>query len=101
LAKSASGIVSKAVLTLNHHLTLRRIEPVRIDGTLSEGDEVCGLRVIDLPGHTPGQIALIHVQDRVVLCADAIFNVDGIGHDPTPGLTANRALAQSSTLRPL
>lgn len=100
LASSATGMLSRVVLTLNHHLALRRVEPVRIDGTLREGDEICGLRVIEVPGHTPGQIALIHVEDRVVLCADALFNVKQcVGHDPIPGITADRALAEASMQR--
>jgi hydroxyacylglutathione hydrolase len=32
--------------------------PVKISGTLEEGDQVAGFEVIHLPGHAPGQIAL-------------------------------------------
>ncbi len=28
--------------------------PVKISGTVSEGDEIAGFRVVDLPGHAPG-----------------------------------------------
>ena len=28
--------------------------PVKISGTLTEGDEVAGFRVVELPGHAPG-----------------------------------------------
>src|ERR1044072_1231813 len=37
--------------------------PVKIDGTVSEGDEVAGFRVVHLPGHGPGQIALWRASD--------------------------------------
>src|SRR4051812_35993573 len=32
--------------------------PVKIAGTVSEGDDVAGFRVVHIPGHAPGQIAL-------------------------------------------
>ena len=33
--------------------------PVQISGTLSEGDEVAGFSVVELPGHAPGQIGAV------------------------------------------
>jgi glyoxylase-like metal-dependent hydrolase (beta-lactamase superfamily II) len=50
--------------------------PVRIAGTVSEGDEVGGFRVIHIPGHAPGQIALFREIDRLLLGADAIYTLD-------------------------
>jgi hydroxyacylglutathione hydrolase len=61
---------------------------VRIAGTLSEGDEVAGFRVIHLPGHAPGLIALYRESDRLALCSDCIYTLDvqtGIpGHSRVP-----------------
>ncbi|MBM4265742.1 MAG: MBL fold metallo-hydrolase [Deltaproteobacteria bacterium] len=100
LAHAARGLVARTALTLNHWLLQSRVPPVQIDGTIGEGDRLGGLRAIELPGHTPGQIALVHEEDRVVLCADAIFNVRGhLGHDPVPGLTADVAGAEESMRR--
>ena len=38
---------------------------VKIDGTVSEGDDVAGFRVIHFPGHAPGQIGLWRESDRL------------------------------------
>jgi glyoxylase-like metal-dependent hydrolase (beta-lactamase superfamily II) len=49
---------------------------VKIDGTVSEGDEVAGFRVIHCPGHAPGLIALWRESDRVALVSDVIYLID-------------------------
>ena len=41
--------------------------PVQIERTLEEGDEVAGFRVVHLPGHAPGMIALWRESDRLAL----------------------------------
>jgi glyoxylase-like metal-dependent hydrolase (beta-lactamase superfamily II) len=51
--------------------------PVKIAGTLAEGECVAGFRVIHTPGHAPGQIALFREGDRLLLAADAVFTIDG------------------------
>ena len=100
LARAARGLLPRVVLSLNHWTQGRRVDAVRVDRTIADGDVVCGLRVIEVPGHTPGQIALWHEADAVLLCADALFNVNGaIGYDPVPGMTLNRAGAQASLAR--
>jgi hydroxyacylglutathione hydrolase len=48
--------------------------PVKIAGTVIEGDEVAGFEVVDLPGHTPGSIALWRSTDRLVLTSDCFYN---------------------------
>lgn len=47
--------------------------PVRISGTVSEGDAVAGFEVIDLSGHAPGQIGLWRAADRVALVSDCFY----------------------------
>jgi hydroxyacylglutathione hydrolase len=49
---------------------------VKIDGTLSEGDEVAGFRVVHFPGHAPGLIGLWRESDRVALVSDVVYLVD-------------------------
>ncbi len=49
---------------------------VRIGGTVSEGDEVAGFRVIDFPGHAPGQIGLWRESDRLALVSDVVYLID-------------------------
>ena len=50
--------------------------PVPIAGTVEEGDEVAGFRVIHLPGHAPGQIGLWRETDRVALTTDCFYTLD-------------------------
>ncbi len=50
--------------------------PVRIDGTVEEGDDVSGFRVVHLPGHAPGQIALFRERDGVALTSDAFYTMN-------------------------
>ena len=44
---------------------------MKIGGTVSEGDEVAGFRVIHFPGHAPGLIGLWRESDRVALVSDS------------------------------
>jgi glyoxylase-like metal-dependent hydrolase (beta-lactamase superfamily II) len=57
---------------------------VRISGTLEEGEEVAGFRVVHLPGHAPGLIALWRESDRLALVSDAIYLVDSARLKPLP-----------------
>jgi hydroxyacylglutathione hydrolase len=47
--------------------------PTPIAGTLQEGDEVAGFRVVELPGHAPGLIGLFREADRLALVSDCIY----------------------------
>ncbi len=49
---------------------------VKIDGTVSEGDEIAGFRVIHFPGHAPGQIGLWRESDRVAIVSDVVYLID-------------------------
>jgi hydroxyacylglutathione hydrolase len=50
--------------------------PVQIAGTVSEGDDVAGFRVVDLPGHAPGLIGLWRASDRLALTSDCFYVLD-------------------------
>jgi hydroxyacylglutathione hydrolase len=50
--------------------------PVKIAGTVAEGDEVAGFRVLHFPGHAPGLIALWRESDRLALVSDVVYLVD-------------------------
>jgi hydroxyacylglutathione hydrolase len=58
--------------------------PVQISGTVKEGDEVASFRVIDLPGHAPGQIGLWRESDRLALTSDCFYTIDMWGRDVAP-----------------
>lgn len=59
------------------HLALHRWVwdggPVRISDTVRGDDEIAGFRVIELPGHAPGQIGLWREADRVALVSDCFY----------------------------
>jgi glyoxylase-like metal-dependent hydrolase (beta-lactamase superfamily II) len=67
--------------------TLRRMDggPLRVDGTLSEGDRVAGFEVRHLPGHAPGLIGLWRESDRVAIVSDAVFLFDPFSLTGQPG----------------
>jgi len=49
---------------------------VKITGTVSEGDDVAGFRVIHFPGHAPGLIGLWRESDRLAIVSDVIYLLD-------------------------
>ncbi|HLI33074.1 MAG TPA: MBL fold metallo-hydrolase [Solirubrobacteraceae bacterium] len=67
------------------HRALHRLAwdggPVRIEEVLREDDVVAGFRVIEIPGHSPGQIALWRQADRLALVSDAFYTIDMWGRD--------------------
>lgn len=57
---------------------------VKIEGTVSEGDEVAGFRVVHFPGHAPGLIGLWRESDRVALVSDVVYFIDSARLKPLP-----------------
>lgn len=81
---------------------------VRIDGTVSEGDEVGGFRVLHFPGHAPGLIGLWRESDRVAIVSDVVYLVDstrltslpaGEASVPHPAWAWDHAKAKESVRR--
>lgn len=75
--------------------------PVATSATIEEGDEVAGFRVIDVPGHAPGQIGLFRDDDRLLLAPDVVFTLDEVGQDvparvPPPAFNWDTDLARAS-----
>lgn len=76
--------------------------PVEIAGTLEEGDEVAGFRVVELPGHAPGLIGLFRESDRLALASDCVYTLDpqtgikGAPRVPHPAFNIDTALARES-----
>ena len=46
--------------------------PVEVDIALKDGDKIGNLKVIELPGHTPGSIALLDEQRRALFAGDTL-----------------------------
>jgi glyoxylase-like metal-dependent hydrolase (beta-lactamase superfamily II) len=54
--------------------------PVQVDRKLEDDEEVIpGLRVIHVPGHTPGNIALLVETEGTLLAGDCVFGVGSHG----------------------
>ena len=54
-----------------------RFAPVPVARRLREGDDVGhGFTVLDVPGHSPGHLALFRAADRVLVAGDVFFNLD-------------------------
>jgi steroid delta-isomerase-like uncharacterized protein len=76
--------------------------PVHIAGTVTEGDEVAGFRVVELPGHAPGLIGLFRDSDRLALVSDAIYTLDPQSgrkepaHVPHPAFNLDTEQARAS-----
>jgi steroid delta-isomerase-like uncharacterized protein len=76
--------------------------PVAIAGTLDEGDALAGFRVVHLPGHAPGLIALFRDSDRLALVSDVIYTVDPQtarhepAHVPHPAFNQDTEQARAS-----
>jgi hydroxyacylglutathione hydrolase len=75
---------------------------VTIDGTVSEGDEVAGFTVIELPGHALGLIGLFRKSDRLALISDTVYTLDiqtgrkGGPRVPHPAFAADVEQARAS-----
>ncbi len=67
-------------------LLLRRWDggPVKIAGTVAEGETVAGFEVLHFPGHAPGLIGLWRESDRVALVSDVVYMVDSARLKPLP-----------------
>jgi len=69
---------------------------VEIAGTVDEGDDVNGFRVVHLPGHAPGLIALFRESDRLALTSDCFYVIDAETSRRMPPAPAPDAFNQDS-----
>ncbi len=76
--------------------------PVAIAGTVEEGDDVSGFRVVHIPGHAPGMIALFRESDGVALTSDCFYTLDigtarhGAPRLPSAGFNLDTEQARAS-----
>jgi hydroxyacylglutathione hydrolase len=73
----------------------------KVDRHLSEGDEVAGFQVLDVPGHSPGHVAYWRESDRVLILGDVLNNMDVVTSragltEPKAYFTADPALNRAS-----
>ena len=84
--------------------------PHPVARALSEGDEVAGFTVLEVPGHSPGHVAYWRESDRVLILGDVLNSMNVITgipglHEPprifTPDPVRNRESARRlAALRP-
>jgi hydroxyacylglutathione hydrolase len=74
-----------------------------VDRALTEGDEIAGFKVLDVPGHSAGHVAFWRESDGALICGDVLANMDQLTglpglHEPkrylTPDPTRNRESAR-------
>jgi hydroxyacylglutathione hydrolase len=76
--------------------------PVQVEGTVSEGDEIAGFRVVAFPGHAPGMIGLWRESDRLALVSDTLYTLDpqtgikGAARVPHPAFNMDTEQARDS-----
>lgn len=66
---------------------------------LDEGMRLDGLEVFHVPGHAPGMVALLHHEDRALICGDAFTNLGGKLGDPLALFTYDMPLNHQSQAR--
>ena len=49
---------------------------LEIAGTVEDGEDVAGFKVVHLPGHAPGLIGLFREEDRLALVSDCFYTVN-------------------------
>jgi glyoxylase-like metal-dependent hydrolase (beta-lactamase superfamily II) len=59
---------------------------VELEGTVDEGDLLCGFEVLHLPGHAPGLIGLWRESDGLAIVSDTVYFVDSARLRPLPEL---------------
>lgn len=78
--------------------------PHPVDRALREGDEVGSFTVLEVPGHSPGHIALWREKDRTLICGDVFYRlpkVSGPWRITTVDLDQNReSMRRLAALRP-
>ena len=79
--------------------------PLEIAGTVEEGDQIAGFKVLNLPGHAPGLIGLFREEDGLALVSDCLLTINvetGLGRAaqvPNPALNYNTNQARESIRR--
>jgi hydroxyacylglutathione hydrolase len=76
-------LVEKMKQSIKYWLKMEsELEPPKITGFLTEGHKIefgqTELRVMHVPGHTPGGVCLVEEKEKLVFTGDTLF-ADGIG----------------------
>jgi len=77
---------------------LFRATPAKVDVALKDGDTIegTGLKVIHVPGHTPGSICLYHPEARALFTGDCIIGRGNKLRGPIPAFSSDIKQARRS-----
>jgi glyoxylase-like metal-dependent hydrolase (beta-lactamase superfamily II) len=75
---------------------LMKTKPFEMDLLVHDGDDIAGLKVIHMPGHTPGSIALYDSKRKVLFAGDTLRFRNGIVNGPSEKMTMDRTKAFQS-----
>jgi len=87
------GVVGVLFKTLGPLITAERVKP---DIILNDGDIISGLKVIHIPGHTPGSIALLDSARKVLFTGDTLRYRNGMVEGPVERFTPDMTMALKS-----
>jgi glyoxylase-like metal-dependent hydrolase (beta-lactamase superfamily II) len=73
-----------------------RVKPFQVDLLIDEGDTLSGLRVIHMPGHTQGSIALYDAKQKVLFIGDTLGFSNGAVKGPSKSVAMDIKQAYSS-----
>ena len=76
--------------------SLLRVKPFQVDIMIKEGDNLSGLTVLHMPGHTQGSIALYDSKRKVLFIGDTLGCRDGAVQSPSKSVTMDMNQAYSS-----
>ena len=92
------GSISTYPMRIGLALGRPKHDPCPVDGELREGDSVGPLRVLHIPGHTPGSLAF-HLEDaNVLVVGDAVATWPQLGAG-WPGFNLNERQYRASLAR--
>jgi glyoxylase-like metal-dependent hydrolase (beta-lactamase superfamily II) len=92
------GPISTYPMRIGLALGRPKHEPCPVDRGLAEGDEIGPLRVVHIPGHTPGSLALHDEQRSVLAVGDAVATWPRLGAG-WPGFNLNEDQYRDSLRR--
>jgi hydroxyacylglutathione hydrolase len=72
---------------------LVRVHPTPVTGLLKDGDQIGDLKVVFVPGHTPGEVAFYHPGRRILFSGDSV--VEAKGRLTLPGTRFASSLEQA------
>lgn len=76
-----------------------RVHPAPVAVPLKDGDPVGSLRVVHVPGHTPGEVALYHPTRKILFSGDSVVERKGRLTIPAAKFASNLSQAVQSVSR--